>query len=351
MVTWRRPLAEINFLGLEFSRRISIPRISTGGSHYTVSRGIGMPKIPTEYLDCIFYCYQTVEDAEAGSEFGGSGFLVSVASPAFPEHLIYTYAVTNWHNVAHKAGASVIRFNRRDGSHGVLDFGPEDWSFSPKYDIAALRIHFDPDENRGVFVPIEIGVSPGDIEPKLHSIGVGDEVFMLGRFVDHDGGPTNQPAARFGNISVLPAPVKQSNGQFADSFCLDLHSRTGFSGSPVFVYRTVGGDLDAIAAMKPPDPFAGRGFLKFLGIHWGQFPEEWETRGPDDVVGQYFKGVSGMTLALPAWSVREVLDLPIFRAQREREDKEAALYFRQHGLPANAENKKKSMHFPHLADE
>lgn len=48
-----------------------------------------------------------------------------------------------------------------------------------------------------------------------HRIGIGDDVAMIGRFVDHDGGETNQPAARFGNISVMPTPIAQPTGPSA----------------------------------------------------------------------------------------------------------------------------------------
>jgi hypothetical protein len=95
MVTWRRPLAEINFLGLEFPRQIRVHRITAGGCHYTVTRGVGVPKIPMEYLDSVFYLYESEDDASAGVDAGGTGFLFSVPSQAFPEQVIYTYAVTN----------------------------------------------------------------------------------------------------------------------------------------------------------------------------------------------------------------------------------------------------------------
>ena len=36
------------------------------------------------------------------------------------------------------------------------------------------------------------------------NMGVGDEVFMLGRFISHSGIQKNQPLARFGNIALMP---------------------------------------------------------------------------------------------------------------------------------------------------
>ena len=50
------------------------------------------------------------------------------------------------------------------------------------------------------------------------------------RFIDHDGGQKNQPALRFGNVSMNPTPIRQDNGVEAEAYCIDLHSRSGYSG-------------------------------------------------------------------------------------------------------------------------
>ena len=59
-------------------------------------------------------------------------------------------------------------------------------------------------------------------------------------------------------------------------------------------------------------------FFYLLGIHWGQFPEEWEIRDRREVSSEarhldgnerYVQGMSGMTCAIPAWEIREVLDI------------------------------------------
>jgi len=69
-------------------------------------------------------------------------------------------------------------------------------------------------------------------------------------------------------------------------------------------------------------------FLRFLGLHWGQFPEEWEIKkrkapsahgaavsADEDSI----KGMSGMTLAVPAWDILEFLKMPQFEEERRRE--------------------------------
>src|ERR1700693_3020590 len=116
--------------------------------------------------------------------------------------------------------------------------------FVPQYDIAVIPMPFNPDHLKAAMLPTQLFVNKEMFEANnvgtKGALGVGSDTFMVGRFIDHDGGETNRPAARFGHISVLPAPIIQPNDVTADSFCIDMHSRPGYSGSPVFVYRTPG---------------------------------------------------------------------------------------------------------------
>jgi hypothetical protein len=184
-------------------------------------------------------------------------------------------------------------------------------------------------------ISMEMSITPEDVQGRRLSLGVGDNIFMLGRFVDHDGGAINRPAARFGNISVMPAPIEQPNKVRADAFCLDMHSRTGFSGSPVFVYRTIGDDLDEAAGNNGRPSM--QSFLKFLGIHFGQFPEFLDViDGSSKRIK--VRGASGMTCVLPAWNIREVLNLPKLRDRRDREEQLAIREVQKNGLPPTEEH-------------
>ena len=194
-----------------------------------------MPKIPANIKNAAFYLFPTKEDAEKGSNFGGTGFIVTIPSKMHAKYgRGFVYAVTNWH-VAAQGGNSVIRLNTKSGAPDFIDAGPEDWFFNGKHDIAVLPINLD---NLHVATPVHSRMLMSRDDAKVLQIGPGDDVFMVGRFIDHDGGERNQPALRFGNISMDPTPIEQGNGVKANAYCIDLHSRSGFSGSPVFVYRT-----------------------------------------------------------------------------------------------------------------
>jgi hypothetical protein len=290
-----------------------------------------MPRIPPKMLDSVCYLYADEEHARKGREFGGTGFIVLVPSRTHPGRG-YTYAVTNWH-VACQKGFSTVRINTMDGGTDVFPFEPYEWHFDPKYDIAVIPLPLRNDLHQFAMVSSDTFLTKKEIA--LERIGPGEDVFMIGRFVDHDGGLVNQPAVRFGHISVMPTPIEQPNGKMAEAFCIDIHSRTGYSGSPVFMYRTAGFDLEVMPPRKGQNAkllFDGARYLGIIGIHFSQFPELWElmdgvTTGGEGFGeplirdGKYIRGLSGMTCVLPAWTIMEVLDLPNLKEQREMQDR------------------------------
>lgn len=285
-----------------------------------------MPKIPSKILDSVVYLFKNKEDAIEGKNFGGTAFLVSVPSSMFPQ-TVYIYVVTNWH-VAVKDGASVVRVNTFSKDPTIFEFDSSEWIFEPKYDIAVIPLKVDSTIHKVAVLALNFFITEQLVQD--HEIGPGDDVFMVGRFVDHDGKQTNIPAVRFGNISVMPYPLKQPNKCEANSYCIDMHSRTGYSGSPVFIYRTPGYDLTS----KSDERYIladGPKLFGLLGIHWGQFPELWEITLKEHLgetcelslgleSGKFIKGLSGMTCVLPAWNIIEVLNKAELKKQREMGD-------------------------------
>lgn len=292
--------------------------LSSAGSPYKRRAEIGMPQISSDILDTVFYLYKSRADAEAGVNKGGTGFWVSMPAGVGGE---YIYAVSNWH-VAVKGGYSVIRVNKTDGGIDIFDLDPSEWFFKPQWhDVAIADAPTRQPHHSFRTIPISMLATNSMVEGK--QIGPGEDIFMIGRFVDSDGGKTNVPAVRFGNISVMPQKIGTLTGAIdVESYILDVHSRTGYSGSPVFVYRTMGSDLRRIAGKTLAVPESK--MLMLLGIHWGQFPETWEISTGGDVEeenslpssAKYVQGWSGMTLAAPAGAILELLEMPELRRRR-----------------------------------
>lgn len=331
----------VGYYDLEFDRYIPV-QIKAADSQclpFTRWAPVGMPRIPEKHLNTVFFLYPDKKSAQAGRNGGGTGFFVTVPSETHPRHK-HLYAVTNWHVACQ--GSSVIRVSMGGSKPKIIEKDPSDWDFDRKSgsDIAVTPVEL-PKSLEKVVSPIGVGAFALETNDDL-DIGTGDDVFMVGRFVDYDGGQTNTPSVRFGCISIMPVPIEQETGKVVDCYCLDMHSRTGYSGSPVFAYRTPGTDLHLLEENHLFD-MAG-GFLWFLGIHVGQFPEALEILSTakkkqlKPVEKKYIKGLSGMTYALPASRIKEVLMMKKFRDQRAAIDAELLKDSIENGFAPEAES-------------
>jgi hypothetical protein len=158
-----------------------------------------MPRIDDDCLQCVIYLYPSAADAKQGTHAGGSGVILGIRSGVGGRDHIY--AVTNSY-VIREGRSPVIRLNRKDGGFEILDLNQQDWvdhADSGDLSICALDI------------PIAVGYTaiPDTLlcdheHIRKYNIGPGDEVFMTGRFVNHEGRQKNLPMVRFGNISMLP---------------------------------------------------------------------------------------------------------------------------------------------------
>ncbi|SDR31179.1 hypothetical protein SAMN05519103_01919 [Rhizobiales bacterium GAS113] len=152
-----------------------------------------VPRIHDAYLDCVIYLYPSKVDAEDGTRAGGSGFLVSVPSEGLPQNFLFIYAVTNMH-VANRS--RFIRLNTSDGRKDII--APEliSWCNHPDGDdLSACLISVNPKDFRFSHVPRSMFVSEEIVE--RYKIGPGDDVFIVGRFLKHEGRQQNIPTARF----------------------------------------------------------------------------------------------------------------------------------------------------------
>jgi hypothetical protein len=220
--------------------------------------------------------------------------------------------------------------NRHDGKADAFSFDPSEWIFKASGPDIAISppIEFnDKIHDVKYFSPNWFMTSEEEVK---REIGPGEDVFMIGRFIDYDGVQTNVPAARFGHISMMDAKIKQTTGYAGRSIVLDMHSRSGYSGSPVLVYRTIGSEF---FDHKPGSILTGGGhYISLLGIHYAQFPEVWDLKSKkdnDDPVVQaalkadthYVEGLSGMTCVVPANDILSLLfgpELTEMRRQREK---------------------------------
>jgi hypothetical protein len=300
-----------------------------------------MPKLHPDVGNAVFYLYR--EDPRTGKRTGphGTGFVVGVKSKAYA-NIRHFYGVTNWH-LANDLGASIIRINTQDGKSRFIDLGPEDWLFPRNGDdlaIVDLAGHERDGDQVGHYLVDSMIVDETFID--RIEISIGEDVFMVGLYAEQHGGERNTPAIRFGNLSLLAnktAPIEQPNGILRSSHLVDMRSRTGFSGSPVVLYRIPDNDLSDIPPRPPRHlPMPGSGiharskFIALLGVHCGQYWDKVKVSknapGRHDRVGDpiaegddlYIPGA--MNIVVPAWSIRELLNTEVFAMARKRRDEQ-----------------------------
>ncbi len=299
---------------------------SPTGTRYIRRAPIGMPKIPQETLKCVVFLYTTKDDALNHRDPQGTGFLVGVLSRINQNiRHAHFYVLTNKHVSVSPKGQSdpapIVCLNLLNGDPDPIELDPSiDWQFEPNGDdVAIAPIELDLDRHTAAVIPTAMFADENWVA--ANQIGFGDDVFMLGLFLDESGIGTSMPKARFGNISAMPSKhtqIAQENGSNRPSIIIDMHSRGGHSGSPVFVYRTLGANLDHANTSNVIQN--EKVLFKFFGLHWGQFPEILELRSGEEVTGW-----SGMTCAIPAWRLEGVLNWPEIKKRRaEREAKQAA---------------------------
>ncbi len=280
-----------------------------------------MPRIRDAYLDCAIYLYASETDAEDGSRSGGSGFLVGIPATDLA-NVWFIYAVTNRHIV--EKGNVVVRMKTIDGKNSIIPTDERAWIYHPAGDdIAICFLYFDRMSHKFNFVSPDSFIDKRKIAEM--NMGPGDETFIVGRFINHEGKQQNLPTVRFGCVAQMPIePVRQDMGFEQESFLVEARSIGGYSGSPVFLF---------IPAMSPREnvenwnlPPAGqwqRGIVYgclvshgpwLLGVDWGHI-NDWEP--VRDASGQpvnprnpravQVKMNTGLMAVVPAWKLAELL--------------------------------------------
>ncbi len=283
-----------------------------------------MPAIPPSILDCAIYLYPSVEHAERGDEVGGSGFLVILPVGADKENPTHgtLWAVSNRH-VA-KCGHPVVRLNNLDGAHETIQLRDSNWiHHAGGADVAVARIGLSMEHHRFR------GISPGSFLRGIDDLGwfaVGSDALMVGRLIGKEGKQKNTPAVRFGNVSMLASlpglpvdPIPTNSGlPDQNSFLVEMHSRSGFSGSPVFVTNTYPSEVtDEVREGKKP--YFTNGKFHLLGVQWGYLPgEEARVETTTETLG--VPQNSGLALVVPSWELASLFEQEEVMKIRKEDD-------------------------------
>lgn len=318
-----------------------------------------MARIDDRVLGSVIYLYASPEDAESGSEFGGSGFLLSVQSEIHSDYF-HVYAVTNkhvvndpgYHPVVRVTSAVSVRYKGQipfmAGNREIIPLALNQWNLHPDADVAIASLGYDQ-------IFHELGVGPiygrrfSFTFPSFllltheaidaYDIGPGDDVYMCGRFVGHAGEYFNEPSTRWGTIALMQSMVEVDKGiPKAEVFLVEMRSLSGFSGSPVVWRLPIDFEFWLTGLFKKknePNPFATRRINEdvgpqligpwLVGIQCGSFPFYYPVvhKGTERRVEDYeAKSHSGVAAVVPAWKLEELLNSEECVMARKNADEE-----------------------------
>lgn len=302
-----------------------------GNSFYALTPRPAMPRIDDILLDSVVYLYPSADEAKEGVSYGGSGFLVLIESEEEPWDG-YAYAVTNKHVI--EGGCSVVRVSRLDGETEAIPLAQSQWVPHPTEDLSAALIDgLSPLQHRVTLIPDEMLLTKAACSDL--KIGAGDDVYMVGRFIKHDGRQRNQPFVQSGIISLMPTDVvvewdeNKTPTKTEELFLVEMRSLSGCSGSPVFF------QFPLTASTSPRLTPENKELIRLrwlLGIDCAHFTID------EKVVELVGRGVrkerektpyvtesnAGQMMVVPAWKLRELLDDPRFETDRRQKEQARA---------------------------
>lgn len=276
-----------------------------------------MSRISDRLLKSVVFIYSSEEAAINQEEDGGTGFIYGVE---LIDNLYALYLVTNRHIVKTNEGTQdrYFQVNTKDGKSEIIPAKSDSWVFHPDgLDIAISLLNLNPEIHDIGFVRRGPDAAlKQDVD--RFNFGPGDEAFMVGRFVSIENSNSVLPIVRYGHISSMPIAVTHPiSGLNEESYLVDMHSRRGFSGSPVFVQFSMRFEK---RDSKSSGPWSGE---RLLGINWGARQDEIKIIDKDRPKNKaYAKIFSNLNYVSPVWNIDHVLDSEEFQRQREEVGKE-----------------------------
>lgn len=277
-------------------------------------------QVPDEIRKSVaFLCFNTAD----GIRLAGTAFFVTVGA----EDVGYTfgYVVTAKHVIVGIQrqsidGKALIRVNKTVGDSGFVETHVADWKShptEPSVDVSVIPLLLPRPTFDFRTIPIAMAITDETISQL--EIGVGDDVFLTGLFVNHYGRERNLPIVRTGNIALMPEePVHTNELGAIEAYLIEARSIGGLSGSPVFVFP----GLSRILQGRRNTLTSGTGF-HWLGLMHGHWDAE--VLDGDDVAGDSFRQEAvnmGIAIVIPVKKILEVINQEAFVELRDRRVKE-----------------------------
>lgn len=268
-----------------------------------------MPRVPDYLLKSVVYLYPGKKQAQEGVAAGGTAFVVAVFDGR--SDLGIGYLITCRH-VTTRLRSWWVRVNSRDPNAPpiVTRVRYGEWTRSLTDDLAIVRFSQPIHTHQTDVLPFPLAMALRHVEVGPDKYGIGDDIYIVGRFLRHGREKVNIPTVRFGHISAMPGdPVSYGGNHYRQSgFLVEASVIEGYSGSPAWVYRT-GPTAESELLPGQIVPAVGRQatfgeHTRLLGVFCAVFPN------------------AGMGLVVPAWKVVDLLNTPALVVARRQERKE-----------------------------
>lgn len=282
------------------------------------------------------------KDGPTGKEYGGTGYIVSLAyGPGYimtretasgTEVASYPFMfICTARHVAQELEDSdfYVRANYKRGGLAELkqDYENVQWWYHPtEEDAVDAAVMVLPIESvlQLDIEPIPVTMFVSDERVKTGNLGIGDEVFVAGLFRNAQGVSRNIPVIRTGNVAMIPNekiffPTEDRPDQWLYANLLESRSIGGLSGSPVFIRETLRlmvrrdeyGRLSSGETWRvngEPEPTLWEGEMQGLGkIHFfGSMIGHWQVGV--NLSGNQREAVNmGIAPMVPAKKILEIL--------------------------------------------
>ncbi len=257
--------------------------------------------VPDDVRKCVaFLGYQST----SGYRAAGTAFLVS-RKPSGTDALC-NYVITAKHVIEAIRKYSVdekvvIRLNEKGAGYIAYLINCDAWWGHPSdksVDVAITGFGWLPTLDH-LSYPIERFATERIVTDR--QIGVGQDLFLAGLFVNHYGNDRNIPIIRVGNIAAMPEERVSSRLGDIEAYLIEARSIGGLSGSPVFV-------MMGNATADQPRINRNASEIYLLGLMHGHFLAR--DFGVDCTADDTTAAAMNMGIAIvvPAKQILEVLD-------------------------------------------
>lgn len=221
-----------------------------------------------------------------------------------------------WHN---KFRRLLVRWERKlDHYYAMIDLA----SALIIWRIISTASTYDPSQFKFTVVLTENFVTQERIQQT--NMSPGDDVFLIGRFINHEGKQRNLPTVRYGIISMMPWEKVETQRGPREAFLAEVKSIGGYSGSPVIV------SIPAVRSGEPVFQLVGGPaptveYLLGVDCEHILLNEEMlhvEKNGKVSTTNYRVRSNTGMAIVIPAWKILDILDCKQLKEQREKDEEE-----------------------------